>query len=325
MRCRGISFFILFVLSAQLKGMDVIMKIEAPLRAFEEVQPLLDAGADIFYCGVLDNGVNNRNNNIMHQFMSFDELKKASDVIHKKGKRILLTLNAINCNYEHCIQQVEQGAADGSIDGVIVADLGLIRILNRLNPDMPVVLSCLTCINNSKSLDEYRYSNVKGFCFERNISMQNMRAIIDKNRDMKATAFISGNCNNTQMICQLHNLKTKIPLFKQEGGFGELICENWYCHNQVDESSVNAEKMNTNNWCALCALYKLRDIGVYALKIEGRGLDLPYKLHKVRYYRQALNIIDSMDFSEYESVCKELFFSEYNRKCTISDCFYPYN
>lgn len=38
------------------------MKIETPLRTFEEVQPLLKAGADIFYCGVLDRGVNNRNN-----------------------------------------------------------------------------------------------------------------------------------------------------------------------------------------------------------------------------------------------------------------------
>ena len=305
--------------------MNIIMKIEAPLRAFEEVQPLLDAGADIFYCGVLDSGVNNRNNNIMHQFVSFDELKKASDVIHKNGKKLLLTLNAINCDFEHCIKQVEQGVANGSIDGIIVADLGLIRILNRLFPNMPVILSCLTCINNSKCLDEYRYSNVKGFCFERNISIQNMHLIIDKNKDMKATAFVSGNCNNTQMICQLHNLKTKIPLFKQEGGFGELICENWYCHNKIDESSVNVSKMNTNNWCALCALYKLCDIGVYALKIEGRGLDLPYKLQKVRYYRQALNMINNMDFLKYKSACKEMFRNEYNRKCSKFDCFYPHN
>lgn len=301
------------------------MKIEAPLRAYEEVQPLLKAGADIFYCGVLDNGVNNRNNNIMHQFMSFAELKKASDVIHENGKKMLLTLNAINCDFEHCIKQVEKAVDDGSIDGVIVADLGLIKTLNMLLPDIPVVLSCLTCINNNKCLDVYRQPNVKGFCFERNISIQNMQAIIGKNKNMKATAFVSGNCNNTQMICQLHNLKTKTPLFKQEGGFGELICENWYCYNQADESVFNAEIMNTNNWCALCALYKLRDIGVYALKIEGRGLDLPYKLQKVRYYRQALDNLDRMEILKYEGECKELFFREYHRKCAIYDCFYPYN
>lgn len=301
------------------------MKIETPLRTFEEVQPLLKAGADIFYCGVLDRGVNNRNNNIMHQFISFDELKKASDVIHKNGKKILLTLNAINCDFEHCVKQVERAAASGSIDGVIVADLGLIRILNQLLSDMPVILSCLTSINNSKCMDAYRQPNVKGFCFERNISIQNMQAIISKNKDMKATAFVSGNCNNTQMICQLHNLKTKIPLYKQEGGFGELICENWHYYNQNDESVVNAEKMNTNNWCALCALYKLQDIGVHALKIEGRGLDLPYKLQKVRYYRKALDIMERAEMSKYESDCKELFFQTYHRECSIYDCFYPYN
>lgn len=301
------------------------MKIETPLRALEEVGLLLEAGADIFYCGVLDKGVNNRNNNIMHQFMTFDELKKASNIIHKNGKKVFLTLNAINCDLWQCVKQAENVSADGSIDGVIVADLELIRILNKLIPNMPVILSCLACINNSKCLEVYRLPNVKGYCFERNISMQNMQAIIKKNMNLKATAFVSGNCNNTQMICQLHNLKTKIPLFKQEGGFGELICENWYCHNQADESVINLEKINTNNWCALCALHKLRNIGVYALKIEGRGLDLPYKMQKVRYYRRALDILDQAEISKYESDCKKLFFQEYHRKCSIYDCFYPYN
>ena len=299
------------------------MKIEAPLRAFEEVQPLLEAGADIFYCGVLNRGVNNRNSNMMHQFMSFDELKKAADVIHKNGKKILLALNAINCDFDQCIKQVERAAADGSADGVIVADLWLIRMLNRLIPTMPIVLSCLTCINNSRCLDVYRQENVIGYCFERNISINNMKEIIRKNADLKATAFVSGNCNNTQMICQLHNLKTKIPLFKQEGGFGELICENWYCNDQKNIPVANTKKMNTNNWCALCALRRLQNIGIYALKIEGRGLDLPYKLQKVRYYRKALDILDVAEDSKYESRCKELFFREYHRECTAYDCFYP--
>lgn len=298
------------------------MKIEAPLRAFEEVQPLLEAGADIFYCGVLNNGVNNRNSNMMHQFLSFEELKKAADVIHKSGKKILLTLNAINCDFDQCLKQVERVVADGSADGVIVADLELIKKLNQFVPTMPVVLSCLTCINNSRCLDVFRQENVMGYCFERNISINNMKEIIRKNADLKATAFVSGNCNNTQMICQLHNLKTKIPLFKQEGGFGELICENWYCNNRESILVDNTKKMNTNNWCALCALRRLQDIGVYALKIEGRGLDIPYKLQKVRYYRKALDILDEAEDSKYESKCKELFFQEYHRECTTCDCFY---
>ena len=154
------------------------MKIEAPLRAFEEVEPLLQAGADIFYCGVLDNGVNNRNNSIMHQFISFSDLKKTSDMIHAKGKKVFLTLNAINCNVEQCLKQVEKVTTDRSVDGIIVADLRLIKIINQMFPSMPIILSCLTGINNSKCLEVYNYSSVVGFCFERNISIQNMQAII---------------------------------------------------------------------------------------------------------------------------------------------------
>jgi hypothetical protein len=37
------------------------MLIEAPLRRKNEIEPLIEAGADIFYCGVMaDQKINNR-------------------------------------------------------------------------------------------------------------------------------------------------------------------------------------------------------------------------------------------------------------------------
>lgn len=298
------------------------MKIEAPLRSYQEVKPLLQAGADILYCGVIGDGVNNRNNNILHQFSSISELKKAANLIHEEGKQIYLTLNSINSNNEQCLRQVEM-VVDQVVDGLIVAELQLMKQICEKFPKFPIILSCLTGINNSKCLDVYCLQNVISYCFERNISLRNMEECMKKHSNLRATAFVSGNCNNTQLICQLHNLNTKIPIYKQEGGFGELICENWYYKNPKTNHQVAMEMLNTNNWCALCALYRMQKMGIYALKIEGRGLDLEYKLQKVHYYKQALQMLNKVKGKkEFLEVCKTFFREEYHRKCDAYDCFY---
>lgn len=299
------------------------MKIESPLRNLDEVIPLLEAGADIFYCGVIgDRNINNRNNSVLHQFYSFDELKEAISIIHKHKKEIYLTLNATDANLDKCMNQAKQ-AIDSGIDGIIAADLRFIKELNIRYPSTSVILSCLTGINNRHCLDFYSEPNVKGYCFERNISIENMRNIIHSHPELMAVAFVSGNCNNTQLICQLHNLPTYIPIHKHEGGYGEMICESWHLRKDSDEDSHISCMLTKKNGCALCALFELKEAGISALKIEGRSLDLKYKLQKVSLYKEALECMDkAKDKEEYIRTCKLLYKREFGIYCTPYHCFY---
>jgi len=300
------------------------MKIEAPLRNIDEVDPLLDAGADLFYCGVVGTKhTNNRNNNILHQFCSFHELSDAITLIHNRNKELFLTLNAYDAQIESCMEQAGY-ALESGVDGFIVADLRLIRALNIRYPEVPVVLSVLSGIQNSRCLDFFLEQNVKGFCFERNVSISNMKALISKYPNLEATAFISGNCQNTQLLCQLHNIPTLLPIHKHEGGYGEMICECW--ESESDNASDIKEihmALGKKNWCALCALYGLKQAGVKALKIEGRALELKYKLQKVELYKKALNALNIITHEqEYHQFCRDLYMSTYGVECTNYDCFY---
>lgn len=68
------------------------MKIISPLTKIEEVEPLCIAGADQFYCGLIDEGesLNDRSNTREFNFCNIEELSKATNVAKKFEKDIFL-------------------------------------------------------------------------------------------------------------------------------------------------------------------------------------------------------------------------------------------
>ncbi|MNC22848.1 Peptidase family U32 [compost metagenome] len=260
---------------------------------------------------------------MLHQFPSFAELQEAIQLIHTHGKEFYLTLNHTNPNLDQSMKHIEQAMLAG-IDGLIVADKRLIQYLEADQNRLPIMLSVLSGIQNKSSLDFYMGEHVVGFCFERNVSITNMRKVIEHYPDLMATAFVSGNCQNTQCICQLHNLQTVIPIHKHEGGCGEMICEAWNPLLGTAYWPEEADRMLTKkNWCALCSLRSLQKAGIRALKIEGRSLELKYKLQKVSLYRKALDIMAATsDTVIYHRDCKALFETSFGRECNFGDCFY---
>ncbi len=302
------------------------MYIETPLRAVNEVLPLVQAGADVFYCGVADStSVNNRNNTILHQFESFSLLKEAVGSAHEYGKKVYLTLNSNRASIRDSLHHAGNALYAG-VDGFIVTNIHLVDELMALNEKVPVYLSVLAGIYNSECLRFYLRPNIKGFCFERNISIQNMKEIISQFPHLKATAFVSGNCQNSQVICYIHNLTTKVPVNKHEGGFGEMICEGWCTGNHFSNDGDKGKTINkivSRDWCALCSLVLLKIAGVRVLKIEGRSLELPYKIRKVSMYREAIDNLELIsDRKQYYDYCKSVYKKMNGFSCCNTDCYY---
>lgn len=300
------------------------MIIETPLRDVQEVQPLIEAGADFFYCGVIDsNEVNNRKNSLLHQIRGFNDLKKATTIAHSYNKKVYVTINSNAGIIDDCILHAKK-AIDSGCDGFIVTNPIIIEKLANLNKNIPIILSVLSGVYNSECLKFYLKPNVKGYCFERNVAIENMKKIIAKFPKLKATAFISGNCQNSQTMCTLHNLTTKLPINKNEGGFGEMICEGWeYLNNKSENKNCNLDRVCAKDWCALCSLYLLKDAGVEVVKIEGRSLDLKYKVEKVKLYRRTIDKLNNVSSrEEFFSFCKNTYKKTHGYNCLNTDCYY---
>lgn len=292
------------------------MRVEVPIRSIYEVQPLLYLGVDIFYGGVLAEGsVNNRDNNLLCQFSSFEELHESISIIHTQDKKFWMTLNSTQPEINSCKRQIERAIMCG-VDAFIVSDIRLIEILQKEYNSYPVVLSVLAGIQNAEALRFYMSPNIIGYCFERNQTIKNMERIIKKTPRLKATAFVSGACRNTQRICKLHNMHPCFPLRNNVDGYAELICQGWDC--QKEQSIYMGEEA----MCSLCALQELKAAGISNLKIEGRDYPLEQKLRITKFIRCALDQLEVLSPMEYEKSCRTLFFEYNGFNCTDKNCFY---
>lgn len=290
------------------------MKLEVPLRKSTEVLPLIKAGAGMFYCGVLsDSKVNNRHNSILHQFADFRDLQIAIDIAHRYDKEIFLTLNSLKSDINTCLRQIDKAIKCG-IDGIIIADMTLLEKISELGYKVKIYFSVLVSIYNSVTFNFLKNNYITGMCFERNVSLANMEAIIKENKALEYSAFVSGNCSNTQVLCKLHASAKDSPIYLNEGGEGELVCEGWY-----GNASAFLDNVGCKDWCSLCAIKQLKNIGVQNLKIEGRSLDLKARIRKTQMYYNCLQIVNVPNYIEQ---CKNIYRKNYGIDCRKACCYY---
>ncbi len=297
------------------------MLIEAPLRKSTEVEALVSAGADLFYCGVLsDSKINNRHNSILHQFENFEDLKIAVKKAHYFGKRIFLTLNGMKVDMENCKKQIFN-ATEINVDGFIITDVALANEILKVDKESTIYLSVLVSAFNAESIKFYLQPGIKGLCLPRNISKENISKIISNLPKLEIATFVSGNCSNTQTICKMHNICNRVPIYLHEGGQGELVCEGWNSNTSVIETEIT-NFLNRKDWCPLCTLKKFKLAGVSNLKIEGRSLDTLDKVLKIKYIKSALDKLENLSDKEYVKFCKQLYLDKYGIKCNMQNCYY---
>ena len=112
------------------------MKILSPLTSTEEVKPLVESGADEFYCGLLSKewdknytrvGSQNKRYWESNHFHSFDDLKKAVKIAHSFEKPVFLTVNAqfyTKKQYPILVEELKKTIESG-VDSLIIADPAL--------------------------------------------------------------------------------------------------------------------------------------------------------------------------------------------------------
>src|ERR1043165_5168554 len=111
-----------------------IPELLAPAGSLDAVRAALANGADAIYLGAAK--FNARDEGAQ---LSLDELAQACRVAHGRGKRIYLTLNVLIKPAELTDALVFLGdAIDRGIDAVIVQDIGLIRLIRRLYPELEI-------------------------------------------------------------------------------------------------------------------------------------------------------------------------------------------
>ena len=131
-----------------------VSKIElvSPAGAPEQLTAAFNAGADSVYLGYKKYGARAYAENF-----SFKQLRWASDRANYLGKKIYLTLNTIIKDEEiPGLLSFINNYFKICSDGIIIQDMGLLKIITDLYPGIPVHASTQVNIHNTKALKTTR-------------------------------------------------------------------------------------------------------------------------------------------------------------------------
>jgi collagenase-like PrtC family protease len=328
------------------------MKILSPLDSKGEVKELIEAGADEFFCGLLEEtwhkkypviSINRRPAGKGH-FRAFADLKEAVLMARDRQVPVYFTLNEhyyIDEQYDLVLDYAKK-AVDAGVAGIILADYGFLAILKEMNLPVKLQIGTGGTVFNSQAAKFYQKTGASGITLPRHLNIDEIRKIVRNCPGIEFSVFIiNSRCVNVDGFCTFeHGLSDKSigPLYRnacmlpyhvslhprehvEERDMDEIVREHRFLERQHIWETVHVD----DHPCGACALYEFKEIGIHAVKIVGRGNPLERKLVDVKFLRSVLDLIEdgSPTLSEFRKSARELYQKTYSRTCRMHMCYYP--
>lgn len=277
----------------------------APAGSLEILKGVIESGADAVYVGGSMFGARAYANNFTEE-----ELLEAIDFAHLRGVKVYLTVNTLIKNsefsklYDYLLPYYKRG-----LDAVIVQDIGVVKAIHEYFPSMEIHTSTQMTVTGADGVRFLSQFGVTRVVMAREVSLAEMKRIHEET-GMELEAFVHGAlCYSYSGQCLFSSI-----LGGRSGNRGRCAqpCRLPYTvEGKKDEYILSLKDM-----CGIKALDKLRDAGVYSLKIEGRMKQLEYACGVVKYYRSYIDSKKPVSDSDYDRI-KAL-----GNRCGFTDRYY---
>lgn len=271
-----------------------MMELLAPAGNFEKFLTALHFGADAVYLAGNRFGLRAYAGNFTD-----DEMKKAVEIAHEKGKKVYVTLNIIAKDEDFVgMEEYLKFLESIHIDAVIVADIGVMEFVRKTAPKLDIHISTQANIINSHTAKFFADLGVKRLILARELSLKEIQKLRENlPKSVQIEVFVHGAmCMAYSGRCLLSNYLTG-----RDSNHGECVqaCRWKYFVREVsrdDELEVEEDEkgsyiFNSKDLNMLSHLKELADIGVDSIKIEGRMKSAYYVATVVNAYRMALDIL----------------------------------
>lgn len=312
------------------------MKIISPVDHLAEAGELLAAGAAELYGGYLPAGWGdyqllasiNQRTFAGAQIASRDELQAIVRSCHEAGGRFSITLNApfyvddqlpLLFDYVADLQRL-------GVDGIILADLGLLRSLHRRFPGFEYHASTLAHLSSAAAVRFYQQQGCRRVVLQRHLDVACMGDIVRQVPEVAFDAFLLvGKCPNTEGLCSFHHSSPdkiwpcEIP-YRIEAG-SQPASEHLQTAMARQRSWAQS---NRRHGCGLCAIPHLQRIGIRGLKLVGRGAPAAQKIVNVQLVKRFLELSDELpEGAEYRRQARAAYRRRFGHPCSPNVCYYP--
>lgn len=315
------------------------MEILVPLSKSEYADSYVKAGADELYLGFYDERWNiffgdYSDINRMSGFgkranpYSFSQVTEVIKEIKCKGKKVFVTMNANGYSREQ-IQYMEHNyfplLLELEVDGIILSDINVIMAAIKFG--LRPVASTMCAIYNSDIATMYYKLGVKRMILPRDLSLDELSGICKKLPEVQFEAFFMRNgCIFSDSYC--------LGMHRPECGATctyTRYCRNKYMHDYSDFENYHDVDLNDYLYrtafhidaCAMCALYRLNQMGITSLKIVGRADDFESVCRDIQLTKRNIEIAKN-SYSEQEYLETMIFPDNFPQKCRMGiSCYYP--
>ena len=300
------------------------MELVCPAGNLPALKTAIDNGADTVYIGFADD------TNARHfAGLNFNEerARQGVEYAHARGKKVYVAINTYPQPniWQRWIDAIDRAARIG-VDAIILADIGLMAYATKQYPDLNLHLSVQGSASSYEALDFYHQNfNIKRAVLPRVLSVAQVKKTIDNSPvDIEVFGFgslcvmVEGRCilssyttgrsPNTYGACSpashVEYIENDIQLETRLGG---VLIDSYEQHEVAGYPTLckGRFKSKGNTYYALEEptslntleiLPELKDIGVKAIKIEGRQRSPAYIQTVAKTWSSALKQLESGNY-----------------------------
>lgn len=285
----------------------------APAGSMEALHAAVDNGADAVYLGI--GSLNARAN---AQNFTEEDLPEVISYAHLHSVRIYLALNTILRDDElHGAFALAMTAYEQGVDALIVQDLGLLEILQKNAPYIPIHASTQMNLFDKESIQWAAENNISRIVLPRELSLAEIssRTQTAAEKGLEVEVFIHG------ALCVCYS---GLCIFSAMNGNGQRSGNRGLCaqpcrtlfelHSSDGIEETPGRLLSTKDQSALHYIKKLMEAGVQSLKIEGRMREPAYVAAVVRAYREYIDsIFDGENTAEIQAGMQRNLLLAFNR------------
>ena len=274
----------------------------APVGGKPHLIAAVNNGADAVYMGGMS-----FNARIFADNFSDEELPDAINYAHMHGVRVYMTLNTL-VRDDELVRALEYAnyIYGTGVDGLIVQDIGLARLIHRYIPGMPLHLSTQGTLYNPEAMQLAKELGFSRVVPARELTLNEIKALADEGRRISPDSpvdveiFVHGAlCMCYSGQCQMSRVMGKGSGRTGNRGTCAQPCRQAY----TDENGHSYYALSPKDLCHINNIPDLVMSGAASFKIEGRMKSPEYVATVTRIYRKYLDRFEKLcrDFGPVEA------------------------
>ena len=258
-----------------------VPELLAPAGTLDAVRAAVANGANAVYLGA--SMYNARDEGAQ---LSLDELAQACAVAHARGVRVYLTFNVLIKPHELPEALAYLGeCVDRGIDAAIVQDLGVVRLIQQVYPQLEVHGSTQMTVHDAAGAKVMQRLGVERVVLARENSLEDIRAIREAVPDLGLETFVHGAlCISYSGQCFMSGMISERSA--NRGSCAQSCRKDYALTDEATGATLdNGYLISTKDLAAHDHLEEIARLGVGCLKVEGRKKKPEYVATVTRAYR----------------------------------------